>query len=198
MRRPRRRRRRMRPEVAPRGRRRARRIARELHDVVAHPCRVMVVQAGGARRSSTATRRARRGLARDRGRPGGRRWPRCGGCSASSATATTSRPRAAAALRGSTRWSSAPAPRACRSTLEVEGEPRSLPAGMDLSAYRIVQEALTNALRHAGAARPSVTVRWRPRASSSSRRRRRPARRHGRRRRAWPGRDARAGRAVRR
>ena len=40
------------------------------------------------------------------------------------------------------------------------GEPRSVPPGLDLSAYRIVQEALTNALTHAGPARARVTVRY--------------------------------------
>jgi signal transduction histidine kinase len=42
----------------------------------------------------------------------------------------------------------------------VEGDPRPLPAGIDLSAYRIVQEALTNSLKHAGPARASVRVRY--------------------------------------
>jgi signal transduction histidine kinase len=40
----------------------------------------------------------------------------------------------------------------------IEGEPIELPPGVDVSAYRIVQEALTNALKHAGPARASVTV----------------------------------------
>jgi signal transduction histidine kinase len=44
----------------------------------------------------------------------------------------------------------------------VEGDPVELPPGIDLSAYRIVQEALTNALRHAGPARARVSVRYRP------------------------------------
>ncbi|MDQ3823425.1 MAG: hypothetical protein M3321_09320, partial [Actinomycetota bacterium] len=44
----------------------------------------------------------------------------------------------------------------------VEGEPRRLPPGADLAAYRIVQEALTNALKHAGAARAEVAIRYGP------------------------------------
>lgn len=44
----------------------------------------------------------------------------------------------------------------------VEGERRAVPAGVDLSAFRIVQEALTNVLKHAGPARAAVTLRYRP------------------------------------
>src|SRR5204863_3983647 len=46
--------------------------------------------------------------------------------------------------------------------LHVDGEPLALPRGIDLSAYRIVQEGLTNALRHARASNADVTVRYRP------------------------------------
>jgi signal transduction histidine kinase len=46
--------------------------------------------------------------------------------------------------------------------LNVAGKPRSLPAGKDLAAYRVVQEALTNAIKHAGAAPTEVNVRWEP------------------------------------
>jgi signal transduction histidine kinase len=42
----------------------------------------------------------------------------------------------------------------------VEGEPRPLPAGVDLSAYRIVQEALTNSLKHSGPGRARILVRY--------------------------------------
>jgi signal transduction histidine kinase len=44
--------------------------------------------------------------------------------------------------------------------LAVEGETRALPPGIDVSAYRIVQEALTNVVKHAGPARASVVVRY--------------------------------------
>lgn len=43
----------------------------------------------------------------------------------------------------------------------VEGEPIELPPGIDLSAYRIVQEALTNTLKHAGSATARVVIRYR-------------------------------------
>jgi signal transduction histidine kinase len=48
--------------------------------------------------------------------------------------------------------------------LAVEGAPRSLAQGVDLSAFRIVQEALTNVIKHAGRARTSVTVAYGPKA----------------------------------
>ena len=44
--------------------------------------------------------------------------------------------------------------------LREEGEPRQLPAGHDLVAYRVVQEGLTNVLKHAGKANVQVTVRF--------------------------------------
>ena len=44
--------------------------------------------------------------------------------------------------------------------LAVSGEPRPLPPGADLAAYRVVQEGLTNVLRHAGAATATVAIDW--------------------------------------
>jgi signal transduction histidine kinase len=46
--------------------------------------------------------------------------------------------------------------------LHVDGDPCRLPRAIDLSAYRIVQEGLTNALKHARASHADVTVRYRP------------------------------------
>jgi signal transduction histidine kinase len=45
--------------------------------------------------------------------------------------------------------------------LHIDGQPRDLPAGIELSAFRIIQEALTNALKHAGPARAQVSIRYR-------------------------------------
>jgi signal transduction histidine kinase len=46
--------------------------------------------------------------------------------------------------------------------LQVEGPARPLPAGLEVSAYRIAQEALTNTIKHAPGGRATVTVRYRP------------------------------------
>jgi len=46
--------------------------------------------------------------------------------------------------------------------IRVEGRPVELPHALDLSAYRIVQEGLTNVLKHAGATKAVVTVRYLP------------------------------------
>src|SRR5947208_3110650 len=46
--------------------------------------------------------------------------------------------------------------------LSVSGQPRSLPAGVEVCAYRIVQEALTNTLKHAGPTRANVLVSYQP------------------------------------
>ena len=55
------------------------------------------------------------------------------------------------------------------------GEPIAVPPGLSLCAYRVVQEALTNTIKHAGAARAEVSVRWHPRCARVRGRRRRPA-----------------------
>ncbi|HEX5620588.1 MAG TPA: histidine kinase [Solirubrobacteraceae bacterium] len=140
-----------------------RRIAREMHDVVAHSVSVMVVQAGGARRIlERDPRRAVEAAAHieDVGRAALTEMRRLLGMmhhgeeDAGRAPQPTLRE-----LDGLIERSRAAG---LDVTLVVEGEPRPLPAGKDLAAYRVVQEALTNAIKHAGAAQTSVTVRWEP------------------------------------
>ena len=137
-----------------------RRIAREMHDVVAHSVSVMVVQAGGARRIlERDPRRAVEAAAHieDVGRAALTEMRRLlGVLHHADERAPQPTLRELGALVERTREAGLPV------SLTVEGEPRSLPAGMDLAAYRVVQEALTNAIKHAGAAPTEVTVRWEP------------------------------------
>ena len=138
-----------------------RRIAREMHDLVAHSMSVMVVQAGGARRildrdparaleAATRIERAgREALGEMRhllGVLNGTDQP----------PALTPQPKLAeiGELVSHARAAGLP------TVLEFRGERRELPAGLDLAAYRIVQEALTNALKHAGRAPTTVIVDW--------------------------------------
>jgi signal transduction histidine kinase len=139
------------------------RIARELHDVVAHHVSMMGVQAGAARvvidsdrvkakEALTAIEVSSRqavgelhrllGFLRQAGdqddlapRPGLSQLPRL--------AASMSESRLAVAV-------------------SIEGEERSLPSMIGVSAYRIVQEALTNTLKHAAASRADVRVRYWP------------------------------------
>jgi signal transduction histidine kinase len=140
-----------------------RRIAREMHDVVAHSVSVMVVQAGGARRIlERDPRRAVEAAAHieDVGRAALAEMRRLLGMmhpgeeDASRAPQPTLRELEQLVERS--RAAGLPV------TLTIEGAPRPLPPGKDLAAYRLVQEALTNALKHAGRAPTTVTVRWAP------------------------------------
>jgi signal transduction histidine kinase len=139
------------------------RIARELHDVVAHHVSMMGVQAGAARlvidrdpekakdalsAIETSSRQAVAELHRLLGflRQAGDRddvAPRPG---------LGELPRLAASLRDSH----------LAVEVSIEGEARSLPPTVDVSAYRIVQEALTNTLKHSAASRADVHVRYWP------------------------------------
>ena len=141
------------------------RIARELHDVIAHHVSVMVVQAGGARRIiDQEPGRAREALAsiESTGRQALAEMRRLLGVlrsdddGAAAADGRTPQPGIAAldVLVAQLRDAGLPV------DLRVEGEPRSLDSGVDLSAYRIVQEALTNTLKHAGPAEAHVVVRY--------------------------------------
>ncbi|MBE3011278.1 sensor histidine kinase [Microbispora sp. NEAU-D428] len=139
------------------------RIARELHDVVAHHVSVMTVQAAAARKMlDTKPDVARDALTaiEEMGR-----------------TAMAEMRSIVGVLRTDGPAERGPQPgmhdlpalveqmreAGLRTQLWIEGERRGLPPGVDLAAYRLVQEALTNSLRHAGpAARAWVTVRHEP------------------------------------
>lgn len=137
------------------------RIARELHDVVAHSVSVMTVQAGGVRRLLRPEQdREREALL---------------AIEVTGRSALAELRRLLGILRGANELPSL-APQPGMATLDalveqvreaglavecqIEGEPVELPPGIDLSAYRIVQEALTNALKYAGPAHASVSVRY--------------------------------------
>ncbi len=139
------------------------RIARELHDIVAHAVSVMVLQVGAVRHKLPET------LAEDSDAL--RNVEQAGRIALSEMRGLL-----AAMRRDGDEAELTPAPglEGLDSLLEeigraglpvqlhVVGEPVALPRGIDLSAYRIVQEGLTNALKHARASNADVTVRYRP------------------------------------
>lgn len=137
------------------------RIARELHDVVAHSVSVMTVQAGAVRRLLRPDQeRERQALetVEATGREALTEMRRLVGLLRQQGAMPEFAPqpsmRAVDVLVGTVREAGLPV------ELAVEGEPTELPPGVDLSAYRVIQEALTNALKYAGPANAWVTVRW--------------------------------------
>jgi signal transduction histidine kinase len=132
------------------------RIARELHDMVAHSVTVMVVQAGAVRRRLDAGLPVDSELLR--------------GIESSGRDAVGELRRTLGLLRGEgADATQSPAGldrldelieqvREAGLTVTLHQQKHPVPPAIDLSAYRIVQEALTNVLRHAGPARVEVTV----------------------------------------
>jgi signal transduction histidine kinase len=139
------------------------RIARELHDIVAHAVSVMVLHVGAVRHKLPDA------LAEDR--------DALRGVERAGRTALAEMRRLLAAMRregDEAELLPQPGLDGLDSLLDeigraglpvelhVDGKPFPLPRGVDLSAYRIVQEGLTNALKHAHASDADVTVRYRP------------------------------------
>ena len=139
------------------------RIARELHDIVAHAISVMVLQVGAVRHklpdAFAEDRDALRGVEQ-----------------AGRTALAQMRGLLAAMRRDEDDLELTPQPgldgldslveeigrAGLPVELHIDGRPFPLPRGIDLSAYRIVQEGLTNALKHAQATGADVTVRYRP------------------------------------
>ena len=127
------------------------RIARELHDVVAHNVSVMIVQADGASFvMDSSPEQAKQALATiaGTGRQALEEMRRLLGLLRSADTGGEYVPQPGVEqlpdLLDQVRSAGLPV------AFEVEGEPRELPRGVELTAYRIVQEALTNARKHGG------------------------------------------------
>jgi signal transduction histidine kinase len=132
------------------------RVARELHDAVAHNLSVVAIQAAGAQgvvdrdpaRAAEVVALIEEVVAEalvELGRLAGDREPQPG-------------------LAGVDALAQRARDHGLPVELRVEGDPAPLPAGVDLAAFRIVQEALANTSKHAGDARAQVVVRYRPRA----------------------------------
>ena len=138
------------------------RIARELHDVVAHAVSVMVLQVGAVRHNLPAELAADSDALKD--------------VELAGRSALAEMRRLLGAMHDGEDADLAPQPgldsldalveRVGRAglpvRLQVEGDAVPLPRAVDLSAYRIVQEGLTNSLKHANASRADVTVRYAP------------------------------------
>jgi signal transduction histidine kinase len=137
------------------------RIARELHDSIAHSVSVMVLQAGAAEQVvMDAPERARASLSsiQDVGRDAVVELRRLLTLLRSDDETAPLAPQPGIAgldtLLAHVRDAGLPV------ELSVEGTPEPLPTAIDLSAYRIVQEGLTNTLKHAGPAHAQVTLRY--------------------------------------
>lgn len=140
------------------------RIARELHDVVAHNVSLMVVQAQALAATSASGEQANAlGRVADLGRDALSEMHRMlGVLRVHDGGAAEREPqpgvRDLQALIERTRQAG------LNATLIVEGQPQELAAAVDLSVYRIVQEALTNVIRHAVADHAVVTLAYSPQA----------------------------------
>ncbi len=137
------------------------RIARELHDAVAHSVSVMVLQVGAVRRLLGDERPREREVlegVEGLGRQAVGELHRMLGILRQADAGAELSPQPS--LRRVDELVEQVRGAGLDASLEVSGEPAELAPGLDMSAYRIVQEALTNALRHAPGARVTVSVQY--------------------------------------
>jgi len=137
------------------------RIARELHDVVGHSVSVMTVQAAAVRRLLEDDQEKERDallVVEQTGREALAEMRRMVGVLRRPEEAPALAPQPSLEhleqLLATTREAGLPV------ELKIEGTPAELPPALDTTAYRIVQEALTNAVKHANAGRAEVLVRY--------------------------------------
>lgn len=137
------------------------RIARELHDIVGHSVSVMTVQASAVRRLLREDQQREREalqIVEEQGRAALSEMRRLVGVLRRPEEAPALVPQPSLEYVGKlveqTREAGLP------TELRLEGEPAELPQGIDLTAYRFVQEGLTNALKHANAKHAEVVVRY--------------------------------------
>ena len=137
------------------------RIARELHDIVAHAVSVMVLQVGAVRHQLPETLAeetiALKGVEQT-GRAALSEMRRLLGAMRHEGQDVALAPQPGLDSLDSLREEVGRA--GLLVGLHLDGEPFELPRAIDLSAYRIIQEGLTNALKHAGASHADVTVRY--------------------------------------
>ena len=138
------------------------RIARELHDIVGHSVSVMTVQAAGVRsllKPEQEREREALQIIEQTGREALAEMRRLVGVLRRPEEAPALAPQPSLEyvdrLVAQAREAGLPV------DLRVEGDPVQLPAGVDLTAYRLVQEGLTNAIKHANAERAQVVVHYR-------------------------------------
>ncbi|WP_246095934.1 sensor histidine kinase [Streptomyces botrytidirepellens] len=143
------------------------RIAADLHDIVSHNVSLMVVQAGAAREvlatmpdeaaaAMSAVESAGRNAMTELRHLLGLLAPAQNGDDEPCGTDLSPQPSLSRLSPLIDRFAFAGLPVEVR----ISGEPRPLPGGIDVTAYRIIQEALTNALKHGNTAKAEVTVRY--------------------------------------
>ncbi len=139
------------------------RIAQDLHDIVSHNVSVMVIQAGAARQvlaTEPAEAEAALLAVEAAGRDTMAELRHLLGLLAPSADGSPEELSPQPSLSRLSPLIDRIAFAGLPVDVRISGEPRPLPAGVDVTAYRIIQEALTNALKHGDGVKAEVTVRY--------------------------------------
>jgi signal transduction histidine kinase len=134
------------------------RIARELHDVIGHSISVMTLHVGGVRRLLGPEQVEQRAVLETVEQTGRQTLAEAQRLLGVLRTTQSDEPVPAPGLAIAPELLEPVRAAGIRAAFTVTGQVRPLPAGLDVAAYRIVQEAVTNVLRHAAASRVDCTV----------------------------------------